>query len=133
MGRREAIFHVGGSAQGMAAKVFNNYGAAASVVAVRRALARATAWGLAPERLLEIMQASSGATWFGREFANIDWAREGYADGNTMAIIHKDVRASLDAAGVAAVDGAAPPEQDDAQFDRALLAALTAMPDVSGQ
>ena len=66
------------------------------------------------------MSASSGATWFGDHFDDIDWAREGYESGNTIGILEKDVRSGLDA-----VEGAKRARPD--AYDEALLAAIRAM------
>ena len=104
----------------MTAKVLNNYVASASVVAVRRAYARARELGVDLEALRSVMKASSGATWFGDNFREIDWSREGYEANNTIGILEKDIRSGLDA--MTAADRAGPDE-----FDAALLAAIRAM------
>lgn len=119
MGAR--LFRLGPLGAGMTAKVLNNYAACTSVVAVRRILERARALGVALPALREVMSASSGATWFGDHFDAIAWARQGYAPDNTIGILEKDLNASLDA--LAGLPGVAADE-----FDRALLAALRAMP-----
>ena len=115
MGSRS--FHLGSVGNGMLAKVYNNYVAATTVAAVRRSMARAGAAGLAPEALLEIMHHSSGATWYGDHFNAIDWASEQHSDDNTIGILVKDVKASLDVF----------PELQDG-FDDALLDALRELP-----
>ena len=84
---------------GMRVKVLNNSVAAASVVAVRRALAEAARAGIDRSVLLDVMRVSSGATWFGDAFERVSWAREGYAPDNTMGILVKDVRAGIESAG----------------------------------
>lgn len=105
--------HLGPLGSGMLAKVLNNSVAAASVVAVRRALAGAQAAGMDPATLLEVMGASSGATWFGDAFERISWAREGHAPDNTIAILVKDVLAGVASAG-----------REPDGWDEALLEAL---------
>jgi 3-hydroxyisobutyrate dehydrogenase len=118
MGRH--VFRLGPLGAGMTAKVLNNYVASASVVAVRRAYARALELGADLEALRSVMKASSGSTWFGDHFDEIDWAREGFDADNTIGILEKDIRSGLDAlcaAGRAGPDG----------FDAALLAAIRAM------
>ena len=102
---------------GMRAKVLNNAVAAASVVAVRRALAGAAGAGMDPDALLEVMRTSSGATWFGDAFERISWAREAHAPDNTIGILVKDVTAGIESAG-----------REPDGWDRALLAALEALP-----
>ncbi len=114
------VFRLGPLGAGMTAKVLNNYVASASVVAVRRAYDRARELGVDLDKLRAVMSASSGATWFGDHFHEIDWAREGYEAGNTIGILEKDVRSGLDA-----VEGAKRAGPD--AYDDALLAALRAM------
>ena len=104
----------------MTAKVLNNYVASTSVVAVRRAYARARELGVDLEALRSVMKASSGATWFGDHFHDIGWAREGYDADNTIGILEKDIRSGLDAMFGAQRAG------PDA-FDDALLAAIRAI------
>jgi 3-hydroxyisobutyrate dehydrogenase-like beta-hydroxyacid dehydrogenase len=118
MGRH--LFRLGPLGAGMTAKVLNNYVAATSTVAVRRVYARARALGADLGALRQVMAASSGSTWFGDRFEEIDWAREGYAADNTIGILEKDVLSGLDA-----LDEAQPAGRDG--FDDALLAALRAM------
>jgi 3-hydroxyisobutyrate dehydrogenase len=119
------VFRLGPLGAGMTAKVLNNYVASASVVAVRRAYARAVELGADLEALRSVMKASSGATWFGDNFQDIDWSREGYEPNNTIGILEKDVRSGLDA--MVGAQRAGPDAYDDA-----LLAALRAMEPFEG-
>ncbi|HVY06386.1 MAG TPA: NAD(P)-binding domain-containing protein [Burkholderiales bacterium] len=116
----KSVFRLGALGAGMTAKVLNNYVASASVVAVRRAYARARELGVDLDKLRAVMSASSGATWFGERFDEIDWSREGFEPGNTIGILEKDVRSGLDA-----VEGAKCAAPD--AYDEALIAALRAM------
>ena len=116
----EHVFRLGPLGAGMTAKVLNNYVASASVVAVRRAYARARELGADLEALRSVMKASSGSTWFGDHFHDIDWSREGYEVNNTIGILEKDIRSGLDA-----MCGAERAEPD--AFDAALLAAIRAL------
>lgn len=116
------IFRLGPMGSGMLTKVMNNYVACTSAVVVRRAYARARALGADLEALANVMKASSGATWFGNNFAEIDWSREGYAPGNTFGILEKDINSGLDAVAELP-EGLAP----DA-FDAALVEAIRTMP-----
>jgi len=93
------IHHLGATGAGAACKVANNLCAAAGMVAVRRALAAAAGYGISQEKMLDVMRTSSGSTWYGDHFSDIDWAREGYAKTNTMGIVEKDVRSFVDALG----------------------------------
>lgn len=117
------IFRLGPVSAGMTAKVLNNYIAASSVVAVRRALARARALDADLDALRAVISASSGGTWFGDRLDVIDWAREAYSPSNTLGILEKDVRASLDAL----LDSTEPAIAADG-FDEALIEALRALP-----
>jgi 3-hydroxyisobutyrate dehydrogenase-like beta-hydroxyacid dehydrogenase len=113
----EHVFRLGPLGAGMTAKVLNNYVASTSVVAVRRAYARAHELGVDLEALRSVMKASSGATWFGDHFRDIDWSREGYRANNTIGILEKDIQSGLDAL---CGTKAAPPDA----FDAALLEAI---------
>lgn len=114
------LFRLGPLGAGMTAKVLNNYVAATSTVAVRRVYARARELGANLDALRSVMTASSGATWFGDRFNEIDWSREGYEPDNTIGILEKDVLSGLDAMSEARRAG------PDA-FDAALLDALRAI------
>lgn len=91
------IHHLGPTGAGAVCKVANNLCAAAGMVAVRRALTAAEGYGIPQDKLLDVMRTSSGSTWYGDNFADIDWAREGYAPTNTMGIVEKDVKSFVDA------------------------------------
>ena len=97
MGTRQ--HRMGAFGAGMAAKVLNNFVAASSVAATRWSLAQAEKLGLDQAKLLALMNDSSGQTWFGSHFDQIEFARDGYDADNTIGIIKKDVVAALDAAG----------------------------------
>ncbi len=112
-------FHrLGPLGTGMTAKVLNNLVAAASVAATRTALEWADANGLPEEALLAVMNDSSGQTWFGSNFAQINFAREGFAPDNSMAILVKDVESARSAA----------PEGTDTSLADALIARIAALP-----
>ncbi len=119
------VFRLGQLGAGMTAKVLNNYVASTSVVSVRRAYARARELGMDLEALRSVMKASSGATWFGDHFHEIDWSREGYETNNTIGILEKDIRSGLDA-----MQGAERAGPD--AFDAALLAAIRSMEPLEG-
>jgi len=56
----------------MTFKVLNNYVAATSVVSVRRVLAAAKQAGIDQKLLREVMPESSGESWFGNRFKEIE-------------------------------------------------------------
>ena len=91
-------FHrMGGVGAGMTAKVLNNFAAASSTAAVRRILDWADRLGVDAGQLLAVMHDSSGQTWFGSNFDEIEFARDGYDPENTVGILVKDVESALDA------------------------------------
>jgi len=95
MGRQ--IFIAGKIGAGMTLKVLNNYVTANSVAAVRRVHEMASVLGVDQGQLRQVMAASSGSTWFGNQFDQIDWSREGYDVANTIGILEKDVLSAMDA------------------------------------
>ncbi len=90
--------HMGGFGAGMAAKVLNNLVAASSTAATRLALEWADTLGIDEHRLLALMHTSSGQTWFGSHFDNIEFARDGFRPDNTIGILKKDVESAMDGA-----------------------------------
>ncbi|MEM9780658.1 MAG: NAD(P)-binding domain-containing protein [Pseudomonadota bacterium] len=102
---------------GMTAKVLNNLIAASSVVATRMALDWGTRLGAETEALRKVFHTSSGQTWFGSNFHDITFAREGYDPENTMGILRKDVESARDAA----------PQGTPLDFPDALIAAIRAL------
>jgi L-threonate 2-dehydrogenase len=108
------FFRVGGLGQGMLVKTLNNTLAACSVLVTRRVLADAEAEGVDTDLLLNVLNASSGATWFSQNFEKIDWANEGYSAQSTIGILEKDMRSAL-----------ASLSRDADDFDKALIRSLT--------
>ena len=92
----EKIHHIGKFGSGMSVKVLNNFVASCSVVAVRHVLSEAKYLNISSEQLLEILNSSSGKTWFSENLENIDWAKESYTKENTIGILEKDVNSYLD-------------------------------------
>ena len=92
----EKIHHIGKFGSGMSVKVLNNFVASCSVVAVRHVLSEAKYLNISSEQLLEILNCSSGKTWFSENLENIDWAKESYTKENTIGILEKDVNSYLD-------------------------------------
>ena len=92
----EKIHHIGKFGSGMSVKVLNNFVASCSVVAVRHVLSEAKYLNISSEQLLEILNCSSGKTWFSENLENIDWAKESYTKENTIGILEKDVNSFLD-------------------------------------
>jgi len=92
-------FHLMGElGTGMTAKVLNNLVAAASTVATRTALSWGAENGISQNDLLEVMHKSSGQTWFGSNFEDIEFSKDGFDDDNTIGILAKDVASAFTAA-----------------------------------
>lgn len=90
--------HMGDTGSGMAAKVLNNLLAAANTVTTRLVLDWADSANIDTEKLLALIDTSSGQNWFASGFETIEFARDGYGDDNTIGILKKDVESALDAA-----------------------------------
>jgi 3-hydroxyisobutyrate dehydrogenase-like beta-hydroxyacid dehydrogenase len=94
-----AHFHrMGGFGAGMQAKVLNNLLAASNTAMTRLVLDWADQSGLEEAKLLKLIETSSGQNWFASGFNDIEFARDGHADDNTIGILVKDVASALDAA-----------------------------------
>ena len=89
--------YVGNFGLGMTMKVLNNFVTSVTVAAVRQVLDHAMDLDLSRDQLLEIMDCSSGQSWFGSNFEKIEWATMAYSERNTIGILEKDVKAYLDA------------------------------------
>lgn len=120
MGRTQ--HRMGAFGAGMAAKVLNNFVAAASVAASRRAYLWADRLGVDAGRLRALMHDSSGQTWFGSNFNDIEFARDGYDPENTIGILCKDVESALDGVGA-----------PDDPLGRALMDAMAALKPLKGE
>ncbi len=94
----DTIHHMGDYGAGMTAKVLNNLLAASNTAMTRLVLDWADAAGIDETRLLNVIDSASGQNWLASGFANIEFARDGYAADNTIGILVKDVAAALDLA-----------------------------------
>jgi len=90
--------HMGNFGAGMQAKVLNNLLAASNTAMTRLVLDWADAAGLDESKLLNLIHTSSGQNWLASGFNDIEFARDGFAPDNTIAILVKDVASALDAA-----------------------------------
>lgn len=94
MGRH---FHrMGPYGAGMAAKVLNNLLAASSTAMTRLVLDWAERWRIDEDRMLSVIETSSGQNWFASGFDDIEFARDGHEPDNTIAILVKDIESALD-------------------------------------
>ena len=92
----DKIHHIGNFGSGMSVKVLNNFVASCSVLAVRHVLSEAKNLNISTDQLLEILNCSSGKTWFSENLNSIDWSKESYDRKNTIGILEKDVNSFLD-------------------------------------
>ena len=90
------ILYIGEYGSGMSVKVLNNFVAASSVLSVRHVLAESKKLGIDSNKLLEVLNLSSGQTWYGSNIENIDWSKQSYNSKNTIGILEKDVLSYLD-------------------------------------
>ncbi len=94
-----AHFHrMGPFGAGMQAKVLNNLLAASNTAMTRLVLDWAEQAGLDEQSLLALIATSSGQNWFASGYNEIEFARDGWAKDNTIAILVKDIESALDAA-----------------------------------
>lgn len=93
----EYFHRMGAYGSGMQAKVLNNLLAASHVAMTRLALDWSDDAGLDEDALLALIHTSSGQNWFASGFSDIEFARDGHQDDNTIAILVKDIESALDA------------------------------------
>ena len=77
----------------------------------------ADASGIDEEKLLNLINTSSGQNWFASGFDTIEFARDGFDEDNTIGILKKDVESALDAA----------PEHADTTLPKHIIDAITAL------
>jgi 3-hydroxyisobutyrate dehydrogenase-like beta-hydroxyacid dehydrogenase len=121
----KTIHHIGKFGSGMSVKVLNNFVASCSVVAVRHVLSEAKNLNISPDQLLEILNCSSGKTWFSENLHSIDWSKESYNKENTIGILEKDVNSYLDGLQ----DSGTKTNEAMQNFQKALLKGLQNIPD----
>jgi len=121
----KTIHHIGKFGSGMSVKVLNNFVASCSVVAVRHVLSEAKNLNISTDQLLEILNCSSGKTWFSENLHSIDWSKESYKKENTIGILEKDVNSYLDGLQ----DAGTKTNEEMQNFQKALLKGLQNIPD----
>lgn len=102
----ERIFHLGEIGTGQAAKIANNAVSLSTVMLVAEALSLAAAEGVDEARMLEVLRASSGASWIAEhwEFIRHEWRRAHPLGGEGVAdMAGKDLRLALQLAARRAV------------------------------
>ena len=93
----DKIHRLGPLGAGMTAKVLNNFCAASSTAATRTVLRWAADLGGDEDRLLAVLNDSSGQNWLASNFNRIEFARDGYTPDNTLGILAKDLDSMMDA------------------------------------
>jgi 3-hydroxyisobutyrate dehydrogenase-like beta-hydroxyacid dehydrogenase len=121
----KTIHHIGKFGSGMSVKVLNNFVASCSVIAVRHVLSEAKNLNISTDQLLEILNCSSGKTWFSENLHSIDWSKESYNKENTIGILEKDVNSYLDGLQ----DAGTETNEAMQNFQKALLKGLQNIPD----
>jgi 3-hydroxyisobutyrate dehydrogenase-like beta-hydroxyacid dehydrogenase len=89
---------MGDYGSGMSSKVLNNLLAASHTAMTRTILDWADAAGIPEDKLLNLINTSSGQNWLASGFNDIEFARDGFGDDNSIGILVKDVAAGLDMA-----------------------------------
>ncbi|MBO9478767.1 NAD(P)-dependent oxidoreductase [Shimia sp. R11_0] len=109
--------HMGPFGAGMQAKVLNNLLAATNTAMTRLVLDWADQSSIDEAALLKLIHTSSGQNWLASGFDEIEFARDGWAEDNTIGILTKDVASALDAA----------PEHSDITLPEAVRTAIFAL------
>ncbi|MGH1459065.1 MAG: NAD(P)-dependent oxidoreductase [Paracoccaceae bacterium] len=109
--------HMGAFGSGMQAKVLNNLLAASNTAMTRLVLDWGDAAGLEERALLDLIHTSSGQNWLASGFDEIEFARDGLRDDNSIGILVKDVESALDSA----------PEGADTALPRQVQSAIAAL------
>lgn len=102
-GMASQIFHAGPTGAGQTAKACNNLLVAACMLANVEALSLGAASGIAPERLREIILASSGNNWQLENIVPVTILRNDYTPIFSLSLLNKDLAI---AAGMARESGA---------------------------
>lgn len=98
------IIHTGVAGSGQAAKICNNMVLGISMIAISEAFTLAEHLGLAPERLFEVVNNSSGQCWAMSNYAPVPGllenvpANNNYKPGFTAAMMLKDLKLSQQSA-----------------------------------
>lgn len=85
------VFHTGPVGSGHAMKALNNYVSAAGLIAVSEALAVGETFGLQPQRMVEILNASTGRNNTSENKAERYMLSGTYNSGFSLALMAKDV------------------------------------------
>lgn len=97
MGR--SAHHVGPIGAGHVMKSVNNIITAATVVATAEAMEVGRAWGLDPFAMVDVLDESTGGSWWSATRLRQDVLNGAFADGFKLGLMQKDVRIACELAG----------------------------------
>jgi 3-hydroxyisobutyrate dehydrogenase len=89
------VFHVGAIGSGCVAKLVNNMMAFINMVAAGEGMVLGAKAGVDPQKLYDIIQTSSGASWVMQQFPNTVFVGN-FTPGFTVDLAHKDLRLALE-------------------------------------
>lgn len=96
MGR--AVHHVGPLGAGHVMKAVNNVVTAATVVATAEAMEVGRAWGLDAFAMVDVLDDSTGGSWWSETRLRQDVLNGAFADGFKLGLMRKDVRIACELA-----------------------------------
>ena len=97
MGR--SAHHVGPIGAGHVMKSVNNVITAATVVTTAEAMEVGRAWGLDPLAMVDVLDESTGGSWWSATRLRQDVLNGAFADGFKLGLMQKDVRIACELAG----------------------------------
>ena len=106
----KAVIHAGSLGAGQAAKICNNMALGIHMIGTCEAFAMAQKLGLDPQRFYDIISVSSGQSWSVTSYCPVPGAGpqspadNGYQPGFAAALMLKDLKLAMEAAGTAGVD-----------------------------
>ena len=100
----ERIFRTGGSGSGHAMKALNNYVAASAYTAAVEALVVGQEFGLDPQTMIEVINASTGRSFATEQVVAEHVLTERYATGFALGLLAKDVGIAADMVEVTGVE-----------------------------
>jgi 3-hydroxyisobutyrate dehydrogenase-like beta-hydroxyacid dehydrogenase len=89
MGKQQ--FHVGPLGAGHAMKTINNVITAMTIVGTAEGMAIGKAYGLSPAAMVDVLNASTGQSWWSRERLHQDVLNGAFTDGFRLSLMRKDV------------------------------------------
>lgn len=88
----KAVHHVGPVGAGHVMKAVNNVITAATVVATAEAMEVGRDWGLDPMAMVDVLDASTGGSWWSKTRLRQDVLNGAFQDGFKLSLMKKDVR-----------------------------------------